>query len=66
MGEGFSCSRLENGAGFDDEEKGTETHGAEVPREEGFAPGADVGNEGFESEDDGDAPEAEDEDEQAG
>lgn len=55
---------LQHRAGFDDEEQRSDAHGAEVPAEERLAVRADVGDEAFHGEDDGDAAEEEDEDEQ--
>ena len=51
---------FEEGAGFDGEEDGAETHGAEVAGEEGFAVGVDVRDEAFEGENDRDAAKEED------
>ena len=55
---------FELSAGFDDEEEGAEAHWTEVPAEERFAIGANIGDEVFESEDDRDAAEAENQDQQ--
>ncbi len=55
---------LQHRAGLDDEEQRADAHGAEVPAEERLAVRADVGDEAFQGEDDGDAAEEEDEGEQ--
>ena len=57
-------ARLQHGAGLDGEEDPAQAHGAEVPAEERFGEGADVGDPGVEHGDDGDAAEEEDEGEE--
>ena len=57
----FGGRRLQLGAGFDGQEEGAETHGAEVAAEEGLAVGADVRDPAFEGQHDWDAADDEDE-----